>query len=41
MRVLRRPRRDRPELERTSARRVRPHDAADVLLAVEYIIVIV
>jgi hypothetical protein len=41
MRVLRHPRRDRPELERASARRVRRHDAADLPVAVEHVVVVV
>ena len=41
MRALRHPCRDRPEPWRLSRCRVRPHDAADVLLAVEHVAVVV
>jgi hypothetical protein len=41
MRVLRHPRRDRPELRRVLARRVRPHDPPDVLLAVVHVVIVI
>jgi hypothetical protein len=41
LRVLRHARRDRPEPRRLTAGRVRPHDAADVPLAVEHVVVVV
>ena len=41
MRVLRQARRDRPEPRRVPAGRVRPHDPAYVLPAVEYVVVVI
>jgi|NGEPerStandDraft_8_1074529.scaffolds.fasta_scaffold196372_1 hypothetical protein len=41
MRALRHARRDRPEPRRVSAGLVCPHDAANVLVAVEYVVIIV
>ena len=41
MRVLRHPRRDRPEPAAIFRRRVRPHDATDVPFAVERIVVVI
>jgi hypothetical protein len=38
---LRHPRRDRPEPAAIFWRRMRPHDAADVLVAVEHVVVVV
>ena len=38
---LRDARRDRPKPGRVSAGRVRPHDAADVLVAIDHVIIIV
>ena len=41
MRVLRHPRRDCPEPATIFRRRVRPHDAADVPVAIEHVIIII
>jgi len=41
MRALRHARCDRPEPAAIFRRRVRPHDAADVPVAIEYVVVVV